>query len=108
MDERDQDDDEGTEQGFDVGRRLKLREIKTLERQILRKENTTTKDLSNNESVEEEQSEVIDNDLDNLNLDDEVDSSNDELSDEDDPFLAAIGGKILTGKAYQEQMLSSN
>lgn len=105
VDERDLEDEDAKEQGTDVGRRLKLREIKTLERQRLRKMNGMANDQSDEEGDEEGQSDARVS----HNFEGELEYDNLALSPQNcDPFLTAIGGKILTGRAYQEQFLSSS
>jgi hypothetical protein len=122
--------DDDDEQELDLGRRLKLREVKTLERQQQRKEigEKANKEeaVSVSESSDDEgDSEPVfrgeDDDEDDDDDDDEgcpqehqltentVDGREDKdnSDEEEDPFLAAIGGKILTGKAYQEHLLTA-
>ncbi len=80
-----------------TGRKLKLREIKTLERQEERalagKRKKKKKDDGDDDDDDED--------------DDDLDDSDEDMSDTEDPFLQAVGGadKLLTGDAYQNMLL---
>jgi Uncharacterized conserved protein (DUF2039) len=98
--------------GIDLGRRLKLREVKALERQQQRKEmgdKHQKEGLSSSQSEEDEETAPEPALEDGVPHQSEyVTDDSDEEDDEDDPFLAAIGGKFLTGKAYQDQLLHAS
>ncbi|GAX12405.1 hypothetical protein FisN_2Hh236 [Fistulifera solaris] len=74
-----------------TGRKLKLREVKTLERQEERALAAKRKKKKKNDNDE----------------DDDLDESDEDMSDAEDPFLQAVGGaeKLLTGDAYQNMLL---
>eukprot|EP00934_Nitzschia_sp_Nitz4_P000134 Nitzschia sp. Nitz4//scaffold199_size41809//10202//10903//NITZ4_007446-RA/size41809-processed-gene-0.49-mRNA-1//1//CDS//3329540549//134//frame0 len=94
------EDDEGD--AVDGGRRLRLRERRTLERQQMREANASNKNNSPDDEEEEEMEDLLDHTGDLSILDEELD-------DEEDPFLKAVGGanKLLTGKAYQQKLLAT-
>jgi hypothetical protein len=100
---RDHDDEQGEDAATTNGKRLKLRELKTLERQAertsqkpRRKRLTTTNDGTDN-------GDASDSDGDETNSDSDAADSD----DEEDPFLLAVGGadKLAVGEAYQQLVL---
>lgn len=89
--QEDQEDDNSEP----LGRKLRLREIKTLERQEERAMAAKRKKKKSDDSDG--------SDEDHLDLG----SSDEDMSDTEDPFLQAVGGadKLLTGDAYQNMLL---
>lgn len=89
--------------------RMKLRERKTLERQLIKEEKANSKSSSNSDDPSENREghsqEDRDNDLGRIEEDDLERGDNDE--EDDDPFLKAVGGadQLLTGEAYQRKLL---
>ena len=77
-------------EGLSSGPKLQLRQLRTLQRQALRKKRTQDPE-----------------DEDGGNKDAPLRSQDDSFDDgdEEDPFLQAVGGLALTGPAYQEQQL---
>lgn len=104
----DGDDEEETDLAEKAGRILRLREIKTLERQAERE----AREAREARKAKRMQSSTEDNDNesneDNTESDAESIGEYDDEDDEEDPFLKAVGGadKLLTGKAYQEKLLA--
>ena len=95
-------DDDDEEEDPAAGRRMKLRDRKTLERQKLKAtKKPRRKDVQEEQPDDQAQgshgAEKVDNVLDAL----------EEGEDEQDPFLQAVGGadKLLTGEAYQNMLL---
>lgn len=94
------------------GKRLTLRQVKTIERQ---KENAKKKrSAKNNDDQEEDEDSDSNNDNENRHENNNDDSDDDDMdmeagddSDEEDPFLKAVGGadKLLTGESYQQALL---
>jgi Uncharacterized conserved protein (DUF2039) len=104
VDHIDNDDDtDSVDEAIDLGR-LKLREVKTLERQRQRKEMGEKGEELEDSGSDEEEAVPVFEDLPH-HSEDVVDSAEEDDEDDEDPFLAAIGGKILTGKAYQDHQL---
>jgi hypothetical protein len=108
------DEDEGSDTIDDLlareNRRLKLRERISLERKLLREEEEAkqaAKEARRRESDaqadDEEQNHADAVPLDDVLSDDDVQ----DVRDEEDPFLQAVGGesKLLTGEAYQKMLL---
>lgn len=83
-----EDQEEDTPEPF--GRKLRLREIKTLERQEERAMAAKRNKKRNNDDESDEDM-----------------SEDEDMSDTEDPFLQAVGGadKLLTGDAYQNMLL---
>ena len=102
-------------------RPLRLRELKTLERQRERaaaankpqrhqpqQQHDDDDDDDDDDEQEDSQEEDDDDDGDNLPKgNSDYLAVNDEMDDADDPFLRAVGGadKLLTGEAYQKKLL---
>lgn len=87
--------------------RMKLRERKALERQLIKEEKANSKRSSNSDDAEEDgEGENGENGLGRIDEDGLVRRDNDD-DDEDDPFLKAVGGadQLLTGEAYQRKLL---
>jgi hypothetical protein len=86
------------------GHKLKLRELKTLERL---RDKSTKKATANQEDddCDQEEDEDEEDDAENPEATDEGMDFDD--NDEEDPFLKAVGGadKLLTGPAYQKHLL---
>lgn len=99
-------DDEENELALAAGR-MKLRDLKTLERQIEREEAEAAE--ADSEEAEHEDAEP-DKDGDEVDKGEEDDEQEGRVidDDEDDPFLQAIGGadKLLTGDAYRARLLA--
>lgn len=87
---RSQEDQEDNNLQQPLGRRLRLREIKTMERQEERAIAAKKKKKKTDESDEDDLSE-----------------EDEDMSDTEDPFLQAVGGadNLLTGDAYQNMLL---
>lgn len=77
--------------------RIRLRERKTIERQLMREAGGSSSDApKENKDGDERISEV-----------DDLANPLDDNDDDEDPFLKAVGGagKLLTGEAYQKKLL---
>jgi len=102
-------DDDDEDNILDRLGRIKLRERKTIERQLEREAREARKKPKSGGEDNNDDDDDDDDDEKQLNRLDE-DSEDDEFSDDDDddPFLRAVGGadKLLTGKAYQEKLLA--
>jgi len=109
-----------------LGRPLKLRESKAIERKVivgrerekqrakeerrrLREEGGkgTKEDTNNHTDAKDHEMEVDDNDNEAEDASDGSVGNDIEPDEEEDPFLKAIGGRenMLTGEAYQKQLL---
>lgn len=77
------------------GKKLTLRQRKTLERQMANNSNNRPSKQSTSPVAEPDESESDSDDMDAI---DDIDNS-------EDPFLKAIGGSIVTGAEYREQIL---
>ena len=94
------------------GRRLRLRERKTLERKEQQQPSRRQMPESNNIDDDSKAQElVVDNNSHTSDASDDIYSSSpqeeEEKEEEADPFLQAVGGadKLLTGEAYQQMLL---
>ena len=98
----DPDDDDDVDVLERLGR-IKLRERKSIERQLEREAQEARRKSKAGEEAQDD-----DDDQMRLNTIDDDSSGADYTDDEDDPFLKAVGGadKLLTGKAYQEKLLA--
>ncbi|CAJ1949735.1 unnamed protein product [Cylindrotheca closterium] len=104
------EEDEDDEEIIASLTRMKLRERKALERQLLKEEKAnSSKSSSHSDDPSEDGGplqESSDNPLGRIEEDGHVGNSNAD-DDEDDPFLKAVGGadKLLTGEAYHRKLL---
>lgn len=107
----DSDDDE-EEDPLASGRRIPLRQRKTLERQREKQMNAKRRKPREENDEDEEDDDGSqnsnrndDSEEDDFGSDNEDDSNH--VDDEKDPFLKAVGGadKLLTGEAYQQALL---
>ncbi len=99
--------DEDNELADQLGR-IKLRERKAIERKVEREAREARK-AKKSTGEKDGNGDDDDNDDSNKNpaeSESDVDSAGD-VDDDEDPFLAAVGGadKLLTGKEYQEKLL---
>jgi hypothetical protein len=93
------DDEDEEEDLLNSGKKLTLRQRKTLERQREQKKKKKRRNRQEGDGEDEEESQ-------GSNVD-EMDTDDDQDEDENDPFLKAVGGadKLLTGEAYQQSLL---
>ena len=98
LDDPDDEDDEG-DILYRNGKRLTLRQRKTLERQRANKDNPARAKEDDDESESEEDEPMAE-------VPQQLETTMEE-DDEEDPFLKAVGGcdKLLTGEAYQQSLL---
>ena len=112
---RDQEVDNGSDEDPEA-RPLKLREIKTLERQREREANNRRsqlnppppeKHLDNHRNNSEDHPHEHLSELQTKTKDLTIDDDGFDSDDANDPFLQAVGGadKLLTGEAYQQRLL---
>ena len=99
----------------DDGKKLTLREIKSLERKIEKLQmemKDRRKNRENKEADNEDQNEDDDNNEDGSDGEEaervQIGQIMEEQNDEDDPFLLAVGGKdkLLVGDDYQKMLLA--
>jgi hypothetical protein len=85
--------------------RIRLRELKTMERKSAKDAEKSRKG-DEDDNGDEDEEENRHRDEDESSIPDGIDDDDDGF-DEDDPFLKAIGGaeKFLTGEAYQQKLL---
>ncbi|CAB9528360.1 Uncharacterized conserved protein (DUF2039) [Seminavis robusta] len=89
------------------GKKLTLRQRKTLERQkeAAKKKQTTSKKKQDDNTDPANDNQRQDNPFVDSDSDGDFDPLVDSDEDEDDPFLKAVGGKLLTGEAYQKALM---
>jgi Uncharacterized conserved protein (DUF2039) len=122
------DDDESSRLYAADGRKLKLREVKALQRKRLQeKRSKKKKSTTSSQQDDDDENDDDDNDDEGSDSNQHADvtpatvpskagtgkthhddcNTDDDDDDEDDPFLRAVGGadKLLTGEAYQQMLL---